>query len=281
MSNLAAPQHQASDAERLAALGKLTAGVAHEIKNPLNFVNNFSRLSLDLMDEALEALSPALSVLDQDRKAEVDELFELVRQNLIKINQHGRRANSIVRTMLMHARRGADNTQAASLNDLVMEVIGLVKHDLELLSSDQLVPFKLDLSPDIDAIECFPEDLIRALSNLVTNAVHATQSHDGQEDPEVTIATKAIDDRIQVTIRDNGIGMAGDVLDQALTPFFTTKPPGEGTGLGLSLAHDVIIRQHRGEFTLVSEPDQFTSVTITLFKKLPERRSGGRRSDDG
>lgn len=281
LRDLAMTQRQLGDAERLAALGKLTAGVAHEIKNPLNFINNFSHLSLDLMDEASEALIPAMKVLDQNTKAELDEVLGLMRQNLVKINQHGRRANSIVRTMLMHARRGEDNTQTASPNELVKEVVSLINQDLELVTSDRLVHLELDLSPHVGSIECFPEDLVRALFNLVINAVAAAQGHIGQSDPKVVITTKAIDGLVEINVHDNGKGMTSEVQDQALTPFFTTKLPGEGTGLGLSLSHDVINRQHRGQLTIVSEPDDFTSVTVTLFKHLPERRSGGRRLDDG
>lgn len=281
LRDLASTQRQLGDAERLAALGELTAGVAHEIKNPLNFINNFSHVSLDLLDEAVDILTPSIDALGQEARAEIDELLGLVRQNFVKINQHGRRADSIVRTMLMHARQGPDNTQTAPLNELVKEAVGLVQQDLELLSSNRSVHLNSSLSPDIGLIECFPEDLVRALFNLVGNAAHAAKQNGKQSQPAVEVATNIINDRIDITIHDNGIGMADDVLAQAMTPFFTTKPPGEGTGLGLSLAHDVISRQHRGQMAIISEQGAFTKVTVSLSRNLPERRAGGRRRDDG
>lgn len=281
LRDLVATQRQLGATERLAALGELTAGVAHEIKNPLNFINNFAHVSMDLLDEVVSPLRPAIDMLDQEAREEVYELLGLVRQNLIKINQHGRRADLIVKTMLEHARKGPDNTQVAPLNDLVKEVVILAKQDIELVSSECEVDILVSLSPQVRMIECFPEDLVRALLNLVGNAIHATQQRQGKERPTVRIATAAIDNRIEITVEDNGIGMAKDVLQKVMTPFFTTKPPGEGTGLGLSLTHDVISRQHRGSMAIESEQGAFTKVTVTLFKSLPERRSGGRRRDDG
>lgn len=281
LNDLVDTQLQLGDAERLAALGELTAGVAHEIKNPLNFINNFSHVSLDLLDEIVETITPAIDVLDQEARDDVEELLGLVRQNFIKINQHGRRADSIIRTMLMHARRGPGETQTAPLNHVIEEVISLARQDLDLIPQDRPVNIMSSFSPDVGMIECFPEDLVRALLNLVANGIDATRQHDRQARPEVAITTRSVDDRIEISIRDNGAGMPDDVLDQALVPFFTTKPPGEGTGLGLSLTHDIICRQHRGNMSIASEPGMFTEINVTLFKNLPERRSGGRRRDDG
>ncbi len=272
---------QSSEAERLAALGQLTAGVAHEIKNPLNFINNFAHVSLDLVDEATEAIAPALDKLDEQIRAEVEELLGLVKQNFVKINQHGRRAESIIQTMLVHARRGPDNTQSAPLNALIEEAIKLARQDLDLAASHCSVTISHHLDPSIEQIECFPEDLLRSLLNFIVNSIHATMAHDEQPAPEVRITTQSLDDKVQITIRDNGIGMEKEILDKAMTPFFTTKPPGQGTGLGLSLSHDVICRQHRGTMAITSEPKNFTEIVLTLFQTLPERRRGGRRRDDG
>lgn len=277
----ASPLDQEGEAERLAAFGKLTAGIAHEIRNPLNFVVNFSHLSLDLMDELGAALAPATTSLDTKARAEIEELFGLVQENLTRINQHGRRANTIVKTMLLHARHGQDNTRTAALNGLVSEAIDLARQDLDLLGSDRRVDFIASLSPDAGYIECFPEDLVRALFNLIINAAQAAYENRDQSRPAVDIAITALDDRVEIAIQDNGSGMEDEVLHQALTPFFTTKPPGEGTGLGLSLSHDVISRQHRGELAIASASGIGTRVTVTLFKNLPERRLGGRRRDDG
>jgi len=281
MRDLAKKPREPDDAERLAALGELTAGVAHEIKNPLNFINNFAHVSLDLMDEAMEALTPAMVHLDAKTEAEISDLLSLVRQNFVKINQHGRRADSIVRTMLMHARQRPDKTQIAPLNALVEEAIALARQDFQFEPSGRPVKVTSSLCPSIDTIECFPEDLVRALINLVGNGIDAAQRNEEQAVPVLKVATEAMDDKVEITIEDNGIGMPDNVLDQAFTPFFTTKPPGEGTGLGLSLSHDVISRQHRGQIAIVSEPGKFTRVTVTLFEHLPERRNGGRRRDDG
>lgn len=280
MSNIAAKPYRPDDAERLAALGELTAGVAHEIKNPLNFINNFAHVSLDLMDEVIEALAPAMVHLDTRTKAEVGDLLSLVRQNFIKINQHGRRADSIVRTMLMHAHQHPDKTQTAPLNALVEEAITLARQDLQFEPSGRPVTITTTLCPDVGSIECFPEDLLRALINLLNNGIDAAQRNEEQAVPALDVSTESIDGKVKITIKDNGIGMPDNVLDQALIPFFTTKPPGEGTGLGLSLSHDVISRQHRGQLGIVSEPGQFTKVTVTLCEQLPERRNGGRRHDD-
>ena len=273
-------RRQKIETERLAALGKLTAGVAHEIKNPLNFINNFAHLSVDLMDEMIEALTPVLGQLDQATKEEIDELLGLVKQNCVKINQHGRRAEAIIRSMLSHAHQGDDNTQSACLNALVQEAIGLAKKDYDLTATHSPVSIIASLDPDVGNIECFPADLMRALLNVIGNGAQAALAHHAEIGPELKITTKSQGNAINVTIRDNGIGMEKHVLDQALTPFFTTKPPGEGTGLGLSLCHDVICRQHRGDLSIVSEPEIFTEVTLTLFRELPERRRGGRRRDD-
>ena len=267
--------------ERLAALGEMTAGVAHEIKNPLNFIVNFADVSLDLMDQAVSALAPALDRLDKETRTEVNDLLGLVRQNCVKINQHGRRADSIVKTMLMHARPCADRTQTASLNALAEEALNLARQDLKLGSSDRPVMLSSSLSPDVGAIECFPEDLLRALINLIGNAIDAAQRHEGQAAPVVHVTTRVIGDQVELRIEDNGVGMPKTILDQAMTPFFTTKPPGEGTGLGLSLSHDVISRQHRGQMTIESEPGAFTLAKVTLHRHLPERRTKGRRRDDG
>lgn len=274
-------QGKKSETERLAALGKLTAGVAHEIKNPLNFINNFAQLSLELMDEAAEALAPALTHLDSETKEEIDELLDLVKQNCSKINQHGRRAETIIRTMLLHAHQGDENTQSAPLNAIILETINLARKDFDVTARHRPVSIISSLDPDVGNIECFPEDLMRALLNLVANGIQAARGHSAQNSPELNIVTRSLDDAIEIIIRDNGIGMERHVLDQALTPFFTTKPPGEGTGLGLSLCHDVICRQHRGEMAMASEPETFTEVALTLFRKLPERRHKGRRHDDG
>ncbi len=276
----ATPPLPSSEAERLAALGQLTAGVAHEIKNPLNFINNFADLSGDLVEEIRELFAPALDRVESEARTEIEELLSLVQQNCIKINRHGRRAEAIIKTMLLHARRGVDNTQSASLNGLIEEAITLVGEDLAPAAPEPAVTITPCLDPEVGNIECFPEDLLRALLNFITNGVYAARQHDGPAPPAVTITTRSMGDRVQVTIRDNGIGMKQDVLDQAMTPFFTTKPPGEGTGLGLSLSHDVICRQHRGQMNMTSEPRSFTEVELTLFRALPERRRGDRRRGD-
>lgn len=281
LADLETAQQQLDDAERLAALGELTAGVAHEIKNPLNFINNFAHLSLELIDDLMAVIAPGIDELDAQARADIDDLATTLKQNLVKINQHGCRADAIVRTMLLHARRGTDQAQTAPLNAIVEEAINLARQDRRLAGSPGPVDLRSSLAPDVGKIECYPDDLVRALFNVIANGVDAACQRSNDDMPTVEVVTRAGDATVDIVIEDNGVGMQDSMIEQALTPFFTTKPPGEGTGLGLSLSHDVIGRQHRGHLDIVSEIGRFTRVTLTLPKALPDRRHRGRRHDDG
>lgn len=269
LDDLRAAQDRLVQTEKLASLGQLTAGIAHEIKNPLNFVNNFASLSAELTDELNEVLAPV--PLADDLRAEVDELTGLLRDNLGKVVQHGRRADSIVKNMLLHSREGGGEHRLSDINALVEESLNLAYHGARAEKPLFDVTMKSELDPAAGSAEVFPQEISRVLLNLISNGFYAvTRRQIGSGAgyvPVVIAATRDRGDSIEIRIRDNGTGIPEDVKAKMFNPFFTTKPAGEGTGLGLSMSHDIIVKQHGGTIDVTTEPGAFTEFTILLPRK--------------
>jgi signal transduction histidine kinase len=253
--------------EKLASLGQLTAGIAHEIKNPLNFVNNFAALSAELTDELNDALKPA-DLAEKTRK-EVNELTGLLKDNLEKVVQHGKRADSIVKNMLLHSREGTGDHRPADINALVDESLNLAYHGARAEKPDFNVTLQRNFDPGAGMVEVFPQEITRVFLNLVSNGFYAVTKRkagaaDSGFDPVLSATTRNLGDAVEIRIRDNGTGIPPEVRDKMFNPFFTTKPAGEGTGLGLSMSHDIIVKQHGGTIEVDTEPGQFTEFRIVL-----------------
>jgi GAF domain-containing protein len=268
LDNLRAAQDRLVQTEKLASLGQLTAGIAHEIKNPLNFVNNFSQLSAELVDEMSEVFeNPALD--EAGRRKELDEIRELLKGNLEKVVQHGKRADSIVKNMLLHSREGSGELRAANVNGLVEESLNLAYHGARAEKSGFTITLQREFDASAGAAELFPQEITRALLNLISNGFYAAtkrkaESGEGAFEPTLLARTRNLGGSVEIRIRDNGIGIPPEVKEKMFNPFFTTKPAGEGTGLGLSMTHDIIVKQHGGTISVDTEPGAFTEFVITL-----------------
>jgi len=267
LDDLRTAQDRLVQTEKLASLGQLTAGIAHEIKNPLNFVNNFSSLSTELIDELGEALQGV--DLAAEKRAEIDELAGLLRGNLERVVQHGKRADSIVKNMLLHSRAGSGEHRPADINALVEESLNLAYHGARAGTQGFNITMEKTFDPDAGEVDVYPQDITRVLLNLISNGFYAatTRKANGGEaayEPTLTATTMNLGDSVEVRIRDNGTGIPREVREKLFSPFFTTKPPGEGTGLGLSLSHDIIVKQHAGTIDVETEPGAFTEFRIVL-----------------
>jgi PAS domain S-box-containing protein len=279
LGELRAAQRSLIHAEKMASLGQLTAGIAHEIKNPLNFVNNFAGLSNELLTELQQAAAPALAALDQATRAEIDETMGMLTQNLEKIAEHGRRADGIVRSMLLHSRGGSGDWQSADLNALVEEALNLAYHGARAQDQGFNVTMARDLERELRPIEVVPQDMTRVFLNLFSNGFYAAtkrrrQSGNGGYRPTLKVATRDLGGVVEVRIRDNGTGIAPKHRDRLFQPFFTTKPTGEGTGLGLSISYDIVTQQHGGTITVESEVGKFTEFLIRLPRKTHRAERG-------
>ena len=255
--------------EKMASLGQLTAGIAHEIKNPLNFVNNFADLSVELLGEVKTATAPVVASLEGEQRAEIDGTMELLSGNLEKIAQHGRRADSIVKSMLLHSRGESGARQSANINALVEEALNLAYHGARAQNQDFHITQDCHFDGDIAPIEVVPQEITRVFLNLFGNAFYATsrrrkQNSDANYLPTLTVSTHDLGGEIEVKVRDNGTGIAPEFHDKLFTPFFTTKPSGEGTGLGLSISYDIVVHQHGGTITVDSRVNEFTEFTLRL-----------------
>jgi two-component system, NtrC family, sensor kinase len=266
LDDLRTAQDRLIQTEKLASLGQLTAGIAHEIKNPLNFVNNFAALSAELTDELNDVLKQ-VTITDKSR-AEVDELTGLLKDNLEKVVQHGKRADSIVKNMLLHSREGSGEHRPADINALVDESLNLAYHGARAERPDFNITLQRDFDASAGMIEVFPQEITRVLLNLLSNGFYAVtrrkREHGPGFDPVLSAATRNLGDAVEIRIRDNGTGIPPEVRDKMFNPFFTTKPAGEGTGLGLSMSHDIIVKQHGGTMDVETEPGQFTEFRIVL-----------------
>ena len=254
-------------AEKMASLGQLTAGIAHEIKNPLNFVNNFAALSAELIDELREALAP--EPLGETVRTEVEDLTALLKGNLEKVVQHGQRADGIVKSMLEHSRGSSGERRWVNFNALIEEALNLAYHGARAQDQSFNITLERDLAEDITTIELSPQDITRVLLNLFSNGFYAVRKQQKSEaefgfEPVLKVTTRDLGDAVEIRVRDNGTGIPADIKDKLFQPFFTTKPTGEGTGLGLSISYDVVTQQHGGTITVESEVGAYTEFTITI-----------------
>ena len=269
LRDLRAAQSSLIQAQKMAALGQLTAGIAHEIKNPLNFVNNFADLSVELLDELKDAAAPALDTLDRDKRADVDETIAMLTGNLEKIAEHGRRADGIVKSMLEHSRGVTSERRETDLNNLVEDALNLAYHGARAQDQTFNITLDRDYDRDLAQIELVPQEMSRVFINLIGNGFYAAvrrQRENGGSDfhPTLTVATRDLGDVVEVRVRDNGIGIPPEIRDKLFQPFFTTKPTGEGTGLGLSISYDIVTQQHGGTISVDSRLGEFTEFTIRL-----------------
>jgi signal transduction histidine kinase len=298
--NLKVTQQQLVTQEKLASLGQLTAGIAHEIKNPLNFVNNFAALSVDLAKELREEIGKRRAKSEDggakleargskmedrgskmehgDDFANIEEIVATLMLNAEKINHHGKRADGIVRSMLQLSRGTSGERRETDINDLLEESVNLVYHGLRAQDSSFNITIEKELDPGVGKIKAVPEDINRVFLNILNNACYAAHRKKTEKSKEQTasmegfaptlaVRTKNLGDKIEIRIRDNGDGIPKDIRDKIFNPFFTTKPAGQGTGLGLSISYDIIVQEHKGEIKVETEEGEFTEFVI----KLPKR----------
>jgi signal transduction histidine kinase len=265
LEDLRVAQDRLVQTQKLASLGQLTAGIAHELKNPLNFVNNFSALSVELTDELNDVLKQATFA----EKIRTDELTSVLKENIEKVVQHGKRADSIIRNMLLHSRESSGERRSADINAVVGDSLNLAYHGARAEKAGFTITLKQDLHPNAGSIELYPQEITRALLNLISNGFYAAtrrqvKAGDERFEPLLSAATRDLGKAVEIRIRDNGTGIPPEVREKMFNPFFTTKPTGEGTGLGLSITHDIIVKQHGGRIDVETEPGEFTEFIITL-----------------
>ena len=272
LGELQAAQANLVHAEKMASLGQLTAGIAHEIKNPLNFVNNFANLSVELLDELKEAAAPALERLGGDKRADIDDTIQMLTGNLGKIAEHGRRADGIVRSMLLHSRGGSGEWQSVDLNGLIEETLNLAYHGARAQDQSFNITMERDLDAKLAPIEVVPQDITRVFLNLFGNGFYAAakKTREAGDRPVLKVMTRDLGNEVEIRVRDNGTGIAPESRARLFQPFFTTKPTGEGTGLGLSISYDIVTQQHGGTIGVDSELGVFTEFTV----RLPRRAHG-------
>ncbi|MFB2923305.1 ATP-binding protein [Aerosakkonema funiforme] len=270
-ANLRAMQSQIIVQEKLASLGSLTAGIAHEIRNPLNFVNNFAEVSSELVEELVAEIENNTEQLGAETSDYITEILNDLKQNLHKINHHGQRAESIVSNMLLHSRGERGHWQAMNINSLLAEYVNLAYHGMRAKDASFNITIESDYDREIGEVEVVPQDISRVFLNIINNACYAThkkkQEMGDNFSPHLLVKTKNMGERVEIRIRDNGKGIKPEVLDKIFNPFFTTKPAGEGTGLGLSISHDIVVQQHRGEMKVETEPESYAEFIIKLPKK--------------
>jgi len=276
LDDLRSTQDRLVQTQKLALLGQLTAGIAHEIKNPLNFVNNFSGVSAEMIDELREELEDVS--LTESKRGKVTELVDTLRGNFDKVVQHGKRADAIVKNMLQHSREGSGEHRVIDINALVEESLNLAWHGARAETQGFEIKLKQSFDPSAGGADVFPQDIRRALLNVISNGFHAAtkrRAETGNDyEPTLTASTKNLGDRVEIRIHDNGTGIMPDVKEKMFNPFFTTKPTGEGTGLGLSISHDIIVKQHAGSIEVDTQPGEFTEIKVVLPRVaalLPER----------
>jgi two-component system NtrC family sensor kinase len=266
LDDLRSAQDRLIQTEKLASLGQLTAGIAHEIKNPLNFVNNFSALSTELVEEMKDMLSDVS--FEKKKREDLDEITQMLKSNLDKVVQHGKRADSIVKNMLLHSRQGSGEHRPADVNAIVDESLNLAYHGARAEKAGFTITLERKFDPTVGTVDMYPQEITRALLNLISNGFYAAtkrkaEAGDGFE-PILSATTRNLGDKVEIRIRDNGTGVPEEVKDKIFNPFFTTKPSGEGTGLGLSMSHDIIVKQHGGRIDVETEPGLFTEFMVVL-----------------
>jgi GAF domain-containing protein len=277
LEELRAAQDRLVQTEKLASLGQLTAGIAHEIKNPLNFVNNFSAVSVDLINEMQEILRGGQ--LEEAERTEISQLAETLRGNLDKVIQHGKRADAIVKNMLLHSRQGSGEHRPVDVNALVEESLNLAYHGARAEKPGFNITLKRSFDPNAGEIDVFAQEITRVLLNLISNGFYAATNRkiqlegDGYE-PTLAAATKNLGDSVEIRIRDSGTGIPPEVKEKMFNPFFTTKPAGEGTGLGLSLSYDIIVKQHAGSIEVDTQLGEFTEFRLVLPRLAARSKTG-------
>ncbi|HUL88078.1 MAG TPA: GAF domain-containing protein [Pseudolabrys sp.] len=281
LDELRTAQDRLVQTEKLASLGQLTAGIAHEIKNPLNFVNNFSSVSVELIDELREALAAAK--LDKKLQTEVGEIADMLQGNLDKVVQHGKRADSIVKNMLLHSRQGSGEHRPMDINNIVEESLNLAYHGARAEKQGFNITLQKSFDPRAGEVDLFPQEITRVLLNLISNGFYAatkrkTEENGSDYEPILAAVTKDLGDRVEIRIRDNGTGIPPEVKERMFNPFFTTKPAGEGTGLGLSISHDIIVKQHGGSIEVDTQPGEFTEFKIILPRSAASLATLGGRA---
>jgi signal transduction histidine kinase len=272
LRDLKSAQANLVHAEKMASLGQVTAGIAHEIKNPLNFVNNFASLSIELLIELKNISSQAFAARNPDQGVEFYELVRLLTGNLEKIVEHGRRADGIVKSMLLHSSGGRGDWQEVNINDLVEDALNLSYHGTRAQGRQINVIVQRELDPSAVPIELVPQDVTRVLLNVFGNGFYAAakKAHVTGMPAVLKVTTRELGDAIEIRVRDNGAGIPPDNRDKIFQPFFTTKPTGEGTGLGLSISYDIIAQEHGGAINVDSQKGEFSEFTILL----PRRKHG-------
>ncbi len=281
LEDLRTAQDRLVQTEKLASLGQLTAGIAHEIKNPLNFVNNFSAVSVDLIDELRQAL--AVANLDNKLRAQISEISDMLQGNLDKVVQHGKRADSIVKNMLLHSRQGSGEHRFVDINIIVEDSLNLAYHGARAEKQGFNITLERSFDPAAGEVDVFPQEITRVLLNLISNGFYAAtkrkaEANGGDYEPTLAAVTKNLGDSVEIRIRDNGTGIPPEVKERMFNPFFTTKPVGEGTGLGLSISHDIIVKQHGGFIEVDTQPGEFTEFRIVLPRGAATIAKSGERT---
>ncbi len=267
LADLKSMQAQLVHSEKMASLGQLTAGIAHEIKNPLNFVINFAEVSLDLIRELRAELRPMLALAGSERASVAEELLVDLEQNVGKVREHGGRADGIIRSMLLHSRGHSGTFQPTDLNQLLEEYAKLAYHGMRAQDSGFQVTIETALDPGLGAVNVVPQDLGRALLNVIHNACYAADAGRRGNTGEpglVLISSRKLPQAVEVRVRDNGNGIPPELREKIFDPFFTTKPTGVGTGLGLSIAFEIVVHQHHGEIRVETEPGKFTEFILKI-----------------
>ncbi|MBW4618969.1 MAG: AAA family ATPase [Cyanosarcina radialis HA8281-LM2] len=270
LETLKATQNQIIAQEKLASLGALAAGIAHEIKNPLNFINNFAELSVDLALELQAEIESHQERIDANDREAIAEIIADLSHNAQKINEHGKRADSIVRGMLMHSRSQPGERQLTDINALLAEAVNLAYHGMRAKHPSFYLNVVTNYDDTLSRINVVSQDLSRVFLNIINNACDATyekrQTSDKDFLPTLAVSTQDLGERVQIRIRDNGTGIPSEILEKIFHPFFTTKPTGEGTGLGLSIGHDIIVQEHQGEIDVKTQLGSHTEFIVTLPK---------------
>ena len=270
LDNLKSTQEKLVVQQKLASLGQLTAGIAHEIKNPLNFVNNFAELSQELIDELKEEFVKLKGSAENEQMGKMEEILSVIEQNIKKINEHGSRANRIVNSMLQHSRGKSGERIMSDINAILEEDLNLAYHGFRARDTSFNITIEKAYDKNLDKISIVPQDISRVFLNIINNGFYETNKKEknGNDDfvPKLKVTTKSYDDSVEIRIMDNGNGIPEEIANEVFSPFFTTKPSGEGTGLGLSLSYDIIVKEHRGEIKFDTKLGEFTEFIITLPK---------------
>jgi signal transduction histidine kinase len=271
---LKAAQELLIQLENMASIGQLAAGIAHEIKNPLNFINNFAQLTANLANELSEELEKLSDCFNENDKQYITEIANDIKENTQKINEHGKRAESIIKGMLLQSRGKAGEMHPTDINAMLAEYINLGFHGMRAQDSGFNIKIDTEYDPAIGKVKVIPQNLSRVFLNIISNAFYSTNEKKKQlKDaftPVLLVSTKNNTDTVEIRIHDNGNGIPQEILDKIFDPFFTTKPPEQGTGLGLSLSYDIVVKEHKGEMRVDSQEGEFAEFIITIPKNINE-----------